>query len=107
MTRVARLRSATYHASIILVSLPRLHQGLVGLAELVQEVNVTRLALDRTESQLCEAQRLLPAAEAQLAELDAQHRALVDQVIRPLRTAAAEEFRRIAAELKLAPQSLL
>ena len=47
-------------------------QGVVALAELIAEINATKLPVERAEAELCEAQRLLPPAEAKVAELDAR-----------------------------------
>jgi hypothetical protein len=75
-------------------------QGLVGLGELVREVSATRLALERAEAELCAAQQLLPAAEAKVAELDARHRTMACELIKPLRASAARCYRRAAQDLK-------
>ena len=69
-----------------------------GVAELI----AAKLAVERTEAELCEAQRLLPVKEAEVAELDARHRAMVAELIRPLRAVAADRYRAAASELRTA-----
>ena len=77
-------------------------QGVVALAELIAEVNATKLAVERAEAELCEAQRLLPVKEVVVAELDARHRAMVAELIRPLRAVAADRYRAAASDLRTA-----
>jgi hypothetical protein len=60
------------------------------------------LAVERAEAELCEAQRLLPVKEAEVAELDGRHRAMVTELIRPLRAVAADRYRAAASELRTA-----
>ena len=77
-------------------------QGVVALAELIAEVNATKLAVERAEAELSEAQRLLPVKEAVVAELDARHRTMVAELIQPLRAVAADRYRAAASELRTA-----
>src|SRR5829696_1232773 len=64
-------------------------QGGVALAELI----AAKLAVERAEAELCEAQGLLPVKEAEVAELDARHRAMIAKLIQPLRAVAADRYR--------------
>ena len=73
-------------------------QGGVALAELI----AAKLAVEHAEAELCEAQRLLPVKEAEVAELDGRHRAMVAELIRPLRAVAADRYRAAASELRTA-----
>jgi hypothetical protein len=72
--------------------------GSVALAELI----AAKLAVERAEAELCEAQRLLPVKEAEVAELDGRHRTMVAELIRPLRAVAADRYRAAASELRTA-----
>jgi hypothetical protein len=49
---------------------------------------------------LCEGQRSLPIKEAEVAELDDRHRAMVRELIRPLRAVAADRYRAAASDLR-------
>ncbi len=73
-------------------------QGGGALAELI----AAKSAVERAETELYEVQRLLPVKEAEVAELDARHRTMVAELIRPLRALATDRYRAAASELRTA-----